>query len=142
MSPQLTQGWATSAARVTFFSPQAAQIVMQHARTKGVFVGGKRVFVNMDRNAVEPQASNGRSRVLLIRGHSSIVNPASLRAFFERRFRFQTEAVVDYTPPGSFFGNVEWRFGSYCMQAELAHQYLQQELGNLVSFEWGTDTCV
>ncbi|KAI0005585.1 hypothetical protein F4779DRAFT_621026 [Xylariaceae sp. FL0662B] len=117
----------TSAAKVTFFTPQAAQAFLKHAKDPGVFVGGQRALVVPNRHPVGPQASSGESRVLFIRGHKSIINPEKLRAFFRRqKFTFQTETVIDHTRPGSFFGNVEWRFGSYYMQAELAYKFLQQ----------------
>jgi len=71
-------GHATSAAKLVFFTREAAQALYLQSQVHGLFVGPMRARVGWNRIKTSAQEPGKRSRVLIISGHSSFVNEHSL----------------------------------------------------------------
>jgi hypothetical protein len=133
----------TAAAKITFFTPVAAQTFLHRANAQGqpgFAVRGHMTLVRPDRNRV-PEANelDGHTRCLTIAGPRAIVNEEFLGAYFSRRFRYET-AYIDVLVAGRVLNVIEWQFGSYRCQAQWAWRSIRedeflQNLGVRVNFE-------
>jgi hypothetical protein len=120
----------TAAAKITFFTPAAAQTFLARANGQGqpgFVVRGHQTVVRPDRNRV-PAADEleGHTRCLMIAGPRDIVTEAGLAAYFSQRFRFETDEV-DFLVRGQVINVVEWRFGSYRCQAQWAWRSIRED---------------
>jgi hypothetical protein len=136
-------GHGTAAAKITFFTPAAAQTFLARANGQGqpgFVVGGCMTLVRPDRNRV-PAANelDGHTRCLTIAGPRAIVNQAFFDAYFSERFKYET-ADIDVLVAGRVLNVIEWQFGSYRCQAQWAWRSIRedeflQNLGVRVNFE-------
>ncbi|KAG5993935.1 hypothetical protein E4U43_003354, partial [Claviceps pusilla] len=134
---------ATSAAKLVFFTPEAAQKLLVYCTlVKPMVIRGHRVKIALNRiKYAKNSMENGESRVLIITGHREFVNEASLTAFFQARFQFQIdEAVTLITHKERAV--VEYKFGSYRCQAQMGMKaLLLDKPAGLEMVEYGADPC-
>lgn len=123
-----TIGHRFAAAKVVFFELSGAHaLIAQSVSEAGFHVGGMRARVTHNRIRSEEVRDGGRnSRVLFIFGVPSFVNEAALTAYFRSKFTFQIDEVITHHRD-ECCGVVEYRFGSYRCQAEIARMALGRE---------------
>lgn len=132
-APEPSRGHHGCAAKVVFFKRSVAHAFMDICQQRGFYVDGHqaRVMWNRIRTAENPSLANSDvTRVLLIGGPSSFVNPASLTEYFRKRFDFQIDEVktpINGAPGLAGQSVVEYRFGSYRCQAQAAKMALARE---------------
>ncbi|KAL7921879.1 hypothetical protein ACQKWADRAFT_327437 [Trichoderma austrokoningii] len=133
---------ATAAAKVVFFTPEAAQQLLSDSWTRGLYVEGQRVRVSHNRIKYASHATSGRmSRVLIITGHADFVNEATLTKFFKDRFIFQLDQVTHLISAGER-SVIEFRFGSYRCQSQMGKMSLEKDRPyGLEKVEFGDDPC-
>ncbi|KAI1810809.1 hypothetical protein GGS20DRAFT_589139 [Poronia punctata] len=126
--PQRANGLAAS--KIIFFDVAGAQALLHQFITGEFVVGGMKPLVRYNRFGCRAQPSSTRthSRVLNITGPSHMVNQATLTNLFTaRNIKWQNEEVlVEYTD--GEFTHLEWRFGGYRYQAELAYKAISEEI--------------
>jgi hypothetical protein len=142
-----TRNHGTAAAKITFFTPVAAQIFLARANgpvQPGFFVGGVRMTVRPDRNRVaEAPEPEDHTRCISIAGPVEIVTVPFLMEHFSRDFVFEVDEIIPLVM-GQSINILEWRFGSYRCQAQWAWRNLRedpffQSRGVRVQFE--SDPC-
>lgn len=134
----------TAAAKVVFFSPQAASAFVQACWSSAspLLIHGYHIKVAYNRiKYPEKSYAQGESRVLIVVGHPSFVNEDALLVFFRARFIFQTDRIrtLWYTPTCAV---VEFSFGSYRCQAQMGMMALEKD--RPAGFEkvyYGEDPC-
>lgn len=133
----------TAAAKVVFFSPESAQLLLDFSLSKGLVIRGLQAKVTHNRVKNGAQSSVGNvSRVLIITGKSSFVNETSLTAFFESKFVFQMDEVVPLITNVSGRSVIEYKFGSYRCQAQMGKMALEKdEPEGFEKVEFGPDPC-
>ncbi|KAI9158901.1 hypothetical protein HJFPF1_06903 [Paramyrothecium foliicola] len=132
----------TAAAKLVFFTPDAARRMLSISFTKGVFIQGYKVRMDYNRIKSEEHPIAGNvSRVLIITGDSKLVNAAALTAYFKTKFVFEVDEVKELIIAGSR-AVVEYRFGSYRCQAQMGKMALEKDrpLG-FEKVEFGEDPC-
>ena len=84
----------------------------------------------------------GRSRVLLIRGHPNMIRQATIVGFLRETLTFDLDQV-DVRREGRDRAVMEIRFGGYQRQSELAYQKLttDAEMASQVTVAFGVDPC-
>ncbi|KAL6793267.1 hypothetical protein GGI42DRAFT_151981 [Trichoderma sp. SZMC 28013] len=132
----------TAAAKVVFFTPEAAQSLLSVSWTRGLYIQGYRVKVSHNRIKYGSHAITGKmSRCLIITGHADFVNEASLSKFFKDRFIFQVDEVVELIKAGGR-AVVEFKFGSYRCQSQMGKMSLEKDRpAGLEKVEFGDDPC-
>ncbi|PTB43682.1 uncharacterized protein TrAFT101_002236 [Trichoderma asperellum] len=132
----------TAAAKVVFFTPEAAQQLLSVSWTRGLFVQGYRVKVSHNRIKYGSHAIAGKmSRVLIITGHAEFVNEATLTKFFKDRFIFQLDEVTELIKAGGR-AVMEFKFGSYRCQSQMGKMSLEKDRPRgLEKVEFGDDPC-
>lgn len=137
---------STAAARIVYFTREAAEKLMRLCNEGEVSVGGFLADAEWNRiKAVEQlNKSTQGSRVLLITGNSLFVNERSLRGFFgDMGITFQVEDVlnVSYTgyPPNQT-KTMEWRFARLQGQAINIMAALRRDHPE-VKVSYGADPC-
>ncbi|KAG6009293.1 hypothetical protein E4U21_002897 [Claviceps maximensis] len=137
------QAHATSAAKLVFFTPEAARKLLVYCTlVKPMVIRGHRVKIALNRiKYAKNSMDNGESRVLIITGHRKFVNEASLTLFFQSRFQFQIdEAATLITHKERAV--VEYKFGSYRCQAQMGMKaLLLDKPAGLEMVEYGADPC-
>ncbi|KAL4732279.1 hypothetical protein ACLX1H_001290 [Fusarium chlamydosporum] len=137
----------TAAAKVVFFTPGPAQLLLSKSLTQGLEVGGYAVRVTHNRVKYGEQPMVGAaSRVLIITGKSTFVNPESLTQFFQERFVFEIDEVTTLiVQPERVKGGrsvVEFRFGSFRCQAQMGKMALEKDRPQgFEKVEFGEDPC-
>ncbi|UKZ54482.1 hypothetical protein TrVGV298_008290 [Trichoderma virens] len=132
----------TAAAKVVFFTAEAAQQLLSVSWTRGLFIQGYRVKVSHNRIKYGSHAITGKmSRCLIITGHADFVNEASLTKFFKDRFIFQVDEVVELIKAGGR-AVVEFKFGSYRCQSQMGKMSLEKDRpAGFEKVEFGDDPC-
>ncbi|OAA54648.1 hypothetical protein ISF_08249 [Cordyceps fumosorosea ARSEF 2679] len=135
---------ATAAAKIVFFQPAAAQLLLQQTSLDGLSVRGWRAKVAPNRiktGATIPRGGDD-SRVLLVTGQAHFVNEQTLTRYFSERFVFQVDEVRELARGGAGRAVVEFRFGSYRCQAQMGKISLEKDrpLG-FEKAEFGEDPC-
>ncbi|GJC92766.1 F-box domain-containing protein [Colletotrichum higginsianum] len=140
---------ATSAAKVVFFELAAAQKFLAHCSDpqRRLIVGGyvARVCLNRTKKAEENVEGN-HSRVVIIQGNPSFVNPVTLLRHFSKNFEYDIDEIITHVL-NSQMGHVEIRFGSWRSQAETSRQCIKAmyppggDLSPVWSLRYGTDPC-
>lgn len=132
----------TAAAKVVFFNPEAAQSLLNYAWTNGLVMRGHRIMVTHNRIKARAVPMISRSsRVLIITGHVDFVSPEALTAYFQEKFVFQVDDVKELIRAGDR-AVVEYRFGSYRCQGQMAKMALERELPDgFEKAEFGDDPC-
>ncbi|KAL7912516.1 hypothetical protein GGI35DRAFT_254180 [Trichoderma velutinum] len=132
----------TAAAKVVFFTPEAAQSLLSVSWTRGLYIQGYRVKVSHNRIKYGSHAITGKmSRCLIITGHADFVNEASLSKFFKDRFIFQVDEVVELIKAGGR-AVVEFKFGSYRCQSQMGKMSLEKDRpAGFEKVEFGDDPC-
>ncbi|QPC71427.1 hypothetical protein HYE68_002179 [Fusarium pseudograminearum] len=137
----------TAAAKVVFFTPRPAQLLLSKSLTQGLEVSGYPVRVTHNRVKYGEQPMVGAaSRVLIITGKSSFVNPDSLTDFFKERFVFEIDEITPLiVQPARVKGGrsvVEYRFGSFRCQAQMGKMALEKDRPQgFEKVEFGEDPC-
>ncbi|KAJ0164270.1 hypothetical protein CTA2_1382 [Colletotrichum tanaceti] len=139
----------TSAAKVVFFELAAAQKFLAHCSDpqRRLIVGGyvARVCLNRTKKAEENVEGN-HSRVVIIQGNPSFVNPATLLQHFSKNFEYDIDEIITHVL-NSQMGHVEVRFGSWRSQAETSRQCIKAmyppggDLSPVWSLRYGIDPC-
>ncbi|KJZ73321.1 hypothetical protein HIM_07325 [Hirsutella minnesotensis 3608] len=132
----------TAAAKVVFFTPEGAQKLLSESWTKTIVIRGHRVRASHNRIKYDKNAVVGKaSRVLLITGTDSFVNPENLREWFKERFVFQEDRIIVLIKAGGR-AVCEFRFGSYRCQAQMGKMALEKDRPEgLEKVEFGEDPC-
>lgn len=132
----------TAAAKVVFFTPEAAQRLLRYSWSTGLYVGAYRIIVT--HNRIKSRAvvvSPSASRVLIITGHVSFVNEKTLMQFYEKKFIFQLDRFIDLITTRDR-AVVELRFGSYRCQSQMGKMALERERPEgFEKAEFGDDPC-
>ncbi|RGP61475.1 hypothetical protein FSPOR_10003 [Fusarium sporotrichioides] len=137
----------TAAAKVVFFTPHPAQLLLSKSLTQGLEVSGYPVRVTHNRVKYGEQPMVGAaSRVLIITGKSTFVNPESLTEFFKERFVFEIDEITPLiVQPERVKGGrsvVEYRFGSFRCQAQMGKMALEKDRPQgFEKVEFGEDPC-
>ncbi|KAL6891789.1 hypothetical protein HDV57DRAFT_525216 [Trichoderma longibrachiatum] len=133
----------TAAAKVVFFTPEAAQQLLAISWTRGLFVSDHRVKVSHNRIKYGSHAVQGTkvSRCLIITGNADFVNPEELFKYFKGLFIFQLDEIIPLIRAGNR-AVVEFRFGSYRCQAQMGKMALEKNRQDGVEkVEFGDDPC-
>lgn len=133
----------TSAAKVVFFTPEAAQKLLSHVTpATPMVIRGYQVKVALNRiKYARNSTEQGESRVLIITGNKAFVNERSLTAYFEERFAFQIDCAQTLIEHGDR-AVVEYKFGSYRCQAQMGMKALLLDRpAGLEMVEYGKDPC-
>ncbi|KAK1251304.1 hypothetical protein MKX07_005859 [Trichoderma sp. CBMAI-0711] len=133
----------TAAAKVVFFTPEAAQQLLAISWTRGLFVSDYRVKVSHNRIKYGSHAVQGTkvSRCLIITGNADFVNPEELFKYFKGLFIFQLDEIIPLIRAGNR-AVVEFRFGSYRCQAQMGKMSLEKNRQDGVEkVEFGDDPC-
>lgn len=142
VQPPMTAS-VTSAAKITFFTPDAAQTLLQRANgpgKPGLVIDDQKALVRRDRNRVaEASEPVEHTRVISVAGPTDVVTEENLVEFFRRDFVFELDQVVPLVM-GRALNVIEFHFGSYRCQAQWAWRNIlndQQfrERGVRVQFE-------
>ncbi|KAJ6445461.1 hypothetical protein O9K51_00222 [Purpureocillium lavendulum] len=130
----------TAAAKVVFFAPGPAQRLRDEAAHPGFFVRGHRTRITLNRiKSGEVHVSGRQCRVLIITGRDEFVNEQTLREWFDRRIVWQGDGVHELIHARGR-RVLEWRFGSYRNQAEMAKLALEKDRpAGLEHVEFGFD---
>lgn len=117
----------TAAAKVVFFKPGPAQRLRDEAAHPGFYVRGHRTRITLNRiKSGEVQVAGRNCRVLIITGRDDFVNEQTLREWFDRRIVWQGDGVNELIHARGR-RVLEWRFGSYRNQAEMAKLALEKD---------------
>jgi hypothetical protein len=142
-APEPDKGHPTCAAKIIFFERRAAE-TFQARFAGGLQITGypeytARAVWNRVRSA-EPVSPRWHTRVLLISGPRAFVNPQSLTAYFQSKLDFDVDEIIEHG--NANWHVVEYRFGSYRCQAEVAKMALLREMaGQGVQVRFGRDPC-
>ncbi|KAF5537853.1 hypothetical protein FMEXI_9675 [Fusarium mexicanum] len=137
----------TAAAKVVFFTPGPAQLLLSKSLTQGLSIRGFPLRVTHNRVKYGEQRILGpASRVLIITGKSTFVNPSSLTQFFKDRFVFEIDEVTELIVQGDASKGgrsvVEYRFGSFRCQAQMGKMALEKDRPQgFEKVEFGEDPC-
>ncbi|KAI0014345.1 hypothetical protein F4779DRAFT_612638 [Xylariaceae sp. FL0662B] len=135
-----SQSHRNSAASLAFFSPEAAQKMLQKQKAEPLHVGGLKTLVVYNENKVEPCFDYDCSRVLVMEGDPLIVNPGFLTKFLrERGIHWDTDVAYFFEKRNENW--IEWHFGSYRGQARQAFKEIKKEFGDRVDITYGRDPC-
>ncbi|KAK2608488.1 hypothetical protein QQS21_002950 [Conoideocrella luteorostrata] len=134
---------STSAAKIVFFTPEAAQkLLSQSTLIQPMVIRGFRVKVAHNRIKYGKNSmDNGESRVLIITGYEEFVNEQSLTQYFAARFQFQIDQVQTLIKHKKR-AVVEYKFGSYRCQSQMGMKALLVDRPEgLQMVEYGADPC-
>ncbi|KAM0433339.1 hypothetical protein ACHAPT_004215 [Fusarium lateritium] len=137
----------TAAAKVVFFTPAPAQRLLQKSLTQGLEVNGYGVKVTHNRVKYGSQTLTGNaSRVLIVTGKTTFVNPESLTEFFKARFVFEVDEIIELIVQGNRHKGgrsvVEYRFGSFRCQAQMGKMALEKDRPEgFEKVDFGPDPC-
>ncbi|KAF4979587.1 hypothetical protein FZEAL_4216 [Fusarium zealandicum] len=137
----------TAAAKVVFFTPAPAQLLLSKSLTQGLDVNGYKVKVTHNRvkYAEEPLIGNA-SRVLIVTGKTTFVNPESLTEFFKARFVFEVDEITELIVQGNLHTGgrsvIEYKFGSFRCQSQMGKMALEKDRPDgFEKVEFGPDPC-
>ncbi|KAK1999563.1 hypothetical protein LX36DRAFT_655354 [Colletotrichum falcatum] len=139
----------TAAAKLVFFELAAAQRFYAHCSNprRRLIVGGYMAHVCLNRTKkAEEDVGGNRSRVVVIMGDPSFVNPHTLLQWFRSHFEYEIDDIITHVL-NKEMGHVEIRFGSWRSQAESCRQAIKTVYppGGAQSpvwvFRYGTDPC-
>ncbi|KAI8286145.1 hypothetical protein K4K56_008913 [Colletotrichum sp. SAR 10_98] len=146
--PEPAKNHHTAAAKVVFFELGVAQkfYAMSCNPARRFKVRGYVTKVELNRIKTAQDNRRNNSRVLRIKGRPDVVNKDALTAYFKQKITFEVDEVITIVM-NEDMGDVEYRFGSFGNQAELAYLALQREydVGGIHSPYWevqyGHDPC-
>jgi hypothetical protein len=131
----------TCAAKLIFFERRAAEAFMARFAQGFQIPGypGHTAQVAWNR-VLTGETFDQVTRVLLISGPRDIVHPFRLTEYFRTKIYFDIDEVFEFGEGNRYY--VEYRFGSYRAQAELARMALLREMANRgVQVRFGLDPC-
>ncbi|KAG6023388.1 hypothetical protein E4U19_004423 [Claviceps sp. Clav32 group G5] len=133
---------ATAAAKLVFFTPEAAQKLLAQCLVTPLVIRGYLVKIALNRiKYAKNSMDNGESRVLIITGQADFVNTSTLTAFFQARFQFQIDDAANLMIHKGR-AVVEYKFGSYRCQAQMGMKsLLLDQPAGLEMVEYGADPC-
>ncbi|KAK1970908.1 hypothetical protein LY78DRAFT_734857 [Colletotrichum sublineola] len=144
-----TGNHVTAAAKLVFFELTAAQKFYAHCSNprRRLIVGGYVAHVCLNRTKkAEEDVGGNRSRVVVIMGDPSFVNPSTLLQWFRSHFEYEIDEIITHVL-NKEMGHIEIRFGSWRSQAESCRQAIKTVYppGGPQSpvwvFRYGTDPC-
>ncbi|KZL81730.1 f-box domain-containing protein [Colletotrichum incanum] len=144
-----TEHHVTSAAKVVFFELAAAQKFYAHCTNpqRRLIVGGYVAHVCLNRTKkAEEDVGGNHSRVVIIMGNPSFVNPRTLLRWFNTHFEYEIDEVITHVL-NKEMGHIEIRFGSWRSQAEACRQAIKAvyppggDQSPIWVFRYGTDPC-
>ncbi|KAK0643681.1 hypothetical protein B0T16DRAFT_459795 [Cercophora newfieldiana] len=133
-----------SAAKLTFFTPESANLFLERYNAFGFVVEGYAARVVRNRTKVaRPAEGLAVSRVLLITGPQEIVEEGVLMGIFRSSFEFEMDGEVLVLSEGEGKRALCWPFGSYRAQAQAAVVLMRRNLGFFkgVDVGYGVDPC-
>ncbi|KAK2054396.1 hypothetical protein LY76DRAFT_686655 [Colletotrichum caudatum] len=139
----------TAAAKLVFFELAAAQKFYAYCSNprRRLIVGGHVAHVCLNRTKkAEEDVGGNRSRVVIIMGDPSFVNPSTLLQWFRNHFEYEIDEIITHAL-NEEMGHIEIRFGSWRSQAESCRQAIKTVYppGGAQSpvwvFRYGTDPC-
>ncbi|KAH7310488.1 hypothetical protein B0I35DRAFT_74904 [Stachybotrys elegans] len=135
----------TAAAKLVFFTPEAARGLRALSFSRGLFIRGHRVNVTLNRiksgEYAPARAADKLSRVLIITGRTYFVNPAALNDYFKARFIFEVDEVKTLICTEERCV-LEFRFGSYQCQSQMGKMALEKDRPDgFEKVEFGEDPC-
>ncbi|GKT48277.1 uncharacterized protein ColSpa_08458 [Colletotrichum spaethianum] len=139
----------TSAAKVVFFELAAAQKFYAYCTNpqRRLIIGGYVAHVCLNRTKkAEEDVGGNRSRVVIIMGDPSFVNPRTLLRWFNNHFEYEIDEIITHVLNNEM-GHIEIRFGSWRSQAEASRQAIKAvyppggEQSPVWVFRYGTDPC-
>ncbi|KFA65911.1 hypothetical protein S40285_02401 [Stachybotrys chlorohalonatus IBT 40285] len=132
----------TAAAKIVFFTPDAARRLLTLSWTRGLYVGDYRARVSHNRIKTGEHPTAGKmSRVLIITGSSDFVNDKNLTEYFRERFVFELDEVTELIRAGHRCV-LEYKFGSYRCQAQMGKMALEKDRPcGFEKVEYGDDPC-
>lgn len=127
----------TAAASITFFRTSDANRFLVTPFT----VDGFLTTATRHRIRTRETPVNGRSRVLVIRGSPSNVNPVHLQRIFREDFgiKFDVDFIRQQEQNG--LGEVIFAFGSFRAQAQAAYIGLRKHFRGSITVCYGPDPC-
>ncbi|KAI8964324.1 hypothetical protein F5Y11DRAFT_316731 [Daldinia sp. FL1419] len=128
------------AAKVVFWRRGGVQRILQKSRDGKIKFGDQVPTVRMNRIKRSAQPISNRSRVIVMRGPSAIVNLNDILLFLNQRCYFDLESVEVYQI-NTILSAMRWTFASFRNQAETAMDKLEKELGGEIECFWGEDPC-
>jgi hypothetical protein len=129
-----TRLYGTAAAKVTFFTAAAAQVMLGRTNADGpgrpgLVVGDHCAVVRPDRNPVaEATEPEDHTRVISIAGPREVVTVDNLAAFFRKDFIYEVDEIIPLVT-GKVINVLEWRFASYRCQSQWAWRKIQDDAG-------------
>ncbi|KAI8953753.1 hypothetical protein F4801DRAFT_596990 [Xylaria longipes] len=137
------QPWETAAASLTFFTSDAANRFLQRAAVRPFTVARHVAKAARHRIHAESTHVNGRSRVLRIVGHPTIVRPQYLAHVFEACWlvRFDTDFVRFHADESGGWNEITWAFGSFRGQAQVIHTKINRYLVGSARAMYLADPC-
>jgi hypothetical protein len=131
----------TGAAKITFFTHEAARKLFHQAKEGTFVVQGITPTVTWNRHYTSDEPPNGRSRVLRIVGPPEIVNRAFLEAFWSCYLYWTIDWVTDVGEVADGTAIVWYYFGSWRAQSSVAMDRLMEHFGGSVSVTYERDLC-
>lgn len=131
----------TCAAKVTFFTREAAQRLFDQARDGTFLVQGIPPRVRWNRYRTVPEPVHGQSRVLRILGPPVIVNRMFLEWFWSGLFYWFTDLSTDVGEVRDGVSIVWYHFANWKTQAYVARKRLMECFGDMVTVEYQRDPC-
>ncbi|KAI1400467.1 hypothetical protein F4819DRAFT_461209 [Hypoxylon fuscum] len=144
--------YKTCAAKVVFWDRKGVSRLAEKVNSGKFIVSNHRPRMTANRIKTSAQPPSSNSRVIDIRGPSSIVNFPFLNSFLRTHFFFDLEGV-EVLENNGYETCMRWSFGSYRSQSEFAmyrirsqqHRENQGSLEGLlwshVSVKWVPDPC-
>jgi hypothetical protein len=136
-----TGKFPTRAVKLVFFTRAAAEVFMQRSYLAGVFIRGKRVRAIWNRIRYDAHPSPHQSRVVNITGPARWVGSGFLEEWFEPRFDYDLDHVVDIPCSREGYATRAWHFACLRAQAEFAKMIIERELNDIFKVEYGVDPC-
>ena len=133
-----------AAANVSFFTPKAAQALLARVERGQMVFGGYRVGGIWDKNAVRPADGlvGDESRVLLLQGPARNLHIPDVEQFIASKgITYQVDSITWRDSDDGTMREVEWRFGSYRMQAQAVKLLFGREKPKVLVV-FGKDPCM
>ncbi len=152
INPPLGDDIWTAACKLVFFERHGVDSLLAQHRAGTFKVMNYTPCVMMNRKREMHPKCAAASRVLRIRGPSFLVNTEFLLAFFQSHFSFNLDEVLTLSEENQMTDQ-EWRFGSFCNQAEVGYRRIVSEknrpnatpfrrwMWSRVEVEFGPDPC-
>ncbi|KAI0199144.1 hypothetical protein F4808DRAFT_471828 [Astrocystis sublimbata] len=134
--------WGKAAASLTFFTAEGANRFLAQIALRPFTVQDHIASVSRHRIHVDSTIVNGKSRVLRIVGHPSIVNPMYLTWYFSECCPLKIDTDFMEFLEGEGGNEVTWAFGSFRGQAQVVYSRVNHDWFGLAKAMYLADPCV